>query len=164
MNNRQSGVELLKIIGMFSIILYHLLFTTTLSGDYDALISSHSFYLPLQYGVSTLQEFLLLFIRLFCGSFGNWIFIISSAYFLATSEKTYYLKACHIWIETWIISIIFLVLGISFRCNISEGIVLRSCFPIFLGSNWYICFYILLLFLLPLLQKIIKLLTPPNKK
>ena len=80
--NRNSGIDLLKIIAIFGIVLCH---TVPCFEHFDLGISTIG-YLPCTTAPLSFQGLILLFFRNF-GQVGNLIFIICSAWFLSDSQK-----------------------------------------------------------------------------
>lgn len=152
-NQRSSGIELLKIIGICLIILSHCVQTAENFVDFQA---------------PTWNESLLLmrFLR-FGGNAGNLIFIISSAYFLVDKSKVKTEKALTILFDSQFISVI--ILGITFvisriveiSVKFDFRFVYENIFPDFFSKVWFIPAYVILYLTHPFLNQIIESL---NKK
>lgn len=140
-NERESGLELLRIIAMIFIIMHH-------SVGINPLVNS-------QFEIS------LRYILIQNGKLGVDIFILISSYFMINKNLTikHILK---IVLPTWFYSVTLYLISVILHVNV---FILREfitfLFPICFGHWWFISCYIFLLFLTPLLNMFIKSL---NKK
>ena len=147
LNQRSSGIELLKIIGICLIVLSHCVQTTEKFVNFQA---------------PTWNEALLLmrFLR-FGGNAGNLIFVISSAYFLVDKSKVKPEKALTILFDSQFISII--ILGITFiisriveiSVKFDFRFVYENIFPDIFSKVWFIPAYVILYLSHPFLNLII---------
>lgn len=82
--NRESGIELVKIIAIFLIIISHV--TQTLFNEmfFNKLQFNDGYY---DMAATTNTDVFVLMIFRYFGALGNLIFIISSSYFLSNIEK-----------------------------------------------------------------------------
>lgn len=138
--SRNSGIEILKIIAIFLIIISHV--TQTLY-EHNS-IFSNEYILDLKYSSKNIQYLILAWFSTF-GAHGNLIFFISSAWFLLDSRKNNYKKILYILLDVWIISIFFLIIFRSinfYPLSLKETI--KSIFPTTFALNWYITCYLLL--------------------
>lgn len=136
---RESGVELLKIIGIFLIIISHVTQTLYTQNNYFEL----NYVLEVKYATKNIQNILLAWFSVF-GAQGNLIFFVSSAWFLLESKKIDELKIVKLLSDVWLINICILfvfLLGSWYNLAIKD--IIKSIFPIIFASNWYITFYIL---------------------
>ena len=136
---RESGVELLKIIGVFLIIISHVTQTLYTPNNYFEL----NYVLEVKYATKNIQNILLAWFSAF-GAQGNLIFFVSSAWFLLESKKIDELKIVKLLADVWFINICFLcifLLGNWYNLAIKD--IIKSVFPTIFASNWYITFYIL---------------------
>lgn len=136
---RNSGIELLKVFGIFLIVVSHVLQTINLNVDiyYQGSILSLSL-------VTTDMQHLVLSILQYSGSIGNTIFFISSAWFLLDSEKFSGKKWISMLLEVWSISAIILVITALLRPElIDKKSLIQSLLPTTLSNNWYITCYLL---------------------
>ena len=131
---RNSTIELLKIIAMFMIALSH-------SAQIDEMFNTH---------IENIA-----FIRQL-GQIGNAIFIVCSAYFLVDSDKNKKEKIINIILDSFLISMIFLLVTMSLGINISFEMLIKQFIPISLGNNWFITCYLLFYIIHPYLNMIIK--------
>lgn len=150
---RQSGVELLKILAMFLIIVNHV--TQTLQAD-NPYISYHDYWLGELSGATT--DFLPLLLKIFrySGMLGNNIFFFCSAWFLLDKKPADSRKITRLLSDVWIISVvIFLITALCMKGNIDKSFILSQFFPTMSQNNWYATTYLLFLPLYPLLNRMI---------
>lgn len=137
--NRESGIELLKIIGIFLIIISHVtqtLYTQNNNFDLD-------YVLEIKYATENIKGLLLAWFSSF-GVQGNIIFFVCSAWFLLESQKINEIKIVKLLTDVWFINICILfvfLLGSWYNLAIKD--IIKSIFPTIFASNWYITFYIL---------------------
>lgn len=148
---RNSGVEILKIIAIFLIVISHV--TQTLYTINPAFPSDYV--LEVKYASKNIQYLILAWFSTF-GSQGNLIFLVSSAWFLLDSKKNNFKKITYILFDVWIISIFFLVIFKIFDIYpIGLKETIKSIFPTIFALNWYITCYLLLYLIYPYLNEII---------
>lgn len=138
---RNSGLELLKIIAMFLVVMFHVTQTLTSSSKNAQL--PQSYVLQIGYATTNIQHFVLSWIRA-AGHLGNNIFFVCSAWFLLDNEKINTRKIAYMLIEVWVINFIFLVIfkvGNWYQLSLSE--IVMTLLPNFYGLNWYISCYVL---------------------
>ncbi len=116
--NRESAIELLKIIAVLLIIIRHVIQTLFYENSF---ISYHEYVLDLSIATTKIQM-LVLSVLAYCGAWGNDIFFICSAWFFLQSKKVNKKKWVFILIEIWTISTIILLFtyfmwGGVFRIN-----------------------------------------------
>ncbi len=90
------------------------------------------------------------------GQIGNVIFIISSAYFLIDSKNAKKEKIINIILDTFTISICFLISITCSKIDITTKDFIKQFFPIIFKNNWFIGCYILLYTIHPILNIIIR--------
>ncbi len=138
---RQSNIELLRIIAMFMIVIYHFSYHT---------------------GFDFKNDEYLLINRLFVdylGFFGKAsvnIFVLITGYFLSEKTDIKLSKALKLWLQVFFYSIILyaasvILLGDSF----SYTNLLFSLLPVSSGEWWYASNYIVLFLLSPFINKVI---------
>lgn len=148
MKNRISSIELLKIIAMFLIAIMHSL----------PRYGNTEWISYIQLGSSTNNISIIILNILYCtGYLGNLIFIVCSAYFLLESKRTKKEKIINVILDTFIISIFWLLPTLLLNIEISGGVrrVIKQLFPILFQNNWFITCYILLYLTHPLLNIVI---------
>lgn len=144
--NRNSAIELLKIIAMFLIVMDHVQ-----TGAYNNSFGYDPSFTTRDFGT-------LLYSMTNCfGNVGNAIFIFCSCWFLLESKKAKFNKIKHIIIDQWIISIAFLV--VHFIAGIPERISLKeiyySVLPTITGVNWFVTCYVLFYVIHPYINVVI---------
>ncbi len=146
--DRNSGIELLKVLAIYLIIISHV--TTTLNGIINIDIAS-----------ADIQYNILAIFRHF-GPLGNAVFWISSCWFLIKSSSFSKKKCVSLVVQIWLVSVIILTISciiISGRIELDD--IISSLFPTIFATNWYMTCYLLLYMLHPALNSLIACL---NKK
>ncbi len=145
---RSFGLDLLKVIGIFLIVLSHVIQTLgSESGRYGFVLGEAS---------ADIQH-LILIILSYSGVIGNTIFFMCSAWFWIESEKFSGKKWLFILADVWIISVlIFAVTNIIHPENATPEMAIKCLMPTTFANNWYITCYLLFYPIHPLLNKLIK--------
>lgn len=145
---RNSGIELLKIIAIALIVIFHV--TQTLSNNSDL------FGFSLTTATTDISTFILILFKYF-GSLGNIIFFVCSAWFLLESSKFNKRKWFFMLIEIWVVSVVIMLISLVIRHgNISFKLIIKSLFPTLFSNNWYLTCYLLFYPIHPFLNRIIK--------
>lgn len=151
--DRQSGIELLKVLAIFFIILSHVL----------QKIQEPEAYFPyedylLDFGAATTQWRNVLLALLRCGgAWGNMVFLTCSAWFLLDSKRCNMKKWTFMLVEAWVISMIFFVPTYMMRGNDFNGhLVVRCLAPTIYTTNSYLTCYLMFYLTHPLLNKLIE--------
>lgn len=142
LTDRQSGIELLKIIAIFFILVFHV--TRTLGSI-------------ITIGKATTDiQMLLLTLIWQLGTLGNDIFFVCSAWFLVDRTDDVREKAVSLVSTVWGISIFILCLYLLIcpSCLTMKDII-KQIFPTCFGNNWYMTCYIIFLFIYPWLNRLI---------
>lgn len=100
---RQSGIELLKIIAMFGIVFFHCLVELKLDN------SPFLQYVDFTEATKDISVFVLQ-ILFYLGTLGNLIFLISSSWFLVDSKNFKFNKIAAIVFDVYVISVTFLLI------------------------------------------------------
>lgn len=151
LRQRESGIEALKIIAIFMIVLYHS--TQTLNSQSTIYASQHY---TLAQGMATAniqRIIILLFGNL--ASVGNMLFFICSAWFLCKSKKQHKRKLLYMLADVWVISIIWLIVILGMGFHISPKYLIMELFPTTFGNNWYITAYAIFYLIYPGLNIIV---------
>lgn len=136
---RLSGIELLKIIAIFLIIVSHVIQTLYTPTD----LFGGKYVFEIKYATKNIKNLLLVWFSMF-GMQGNLIFFVCSAWFLLDSKVINEKKVINLLVDVWIISIF--ILGVFLIGNwyeIPKKLVVKSIFPTIFANNWYITMYIL---------------------
>lgn len=144
---KQSNINLLKLFAMVLIALNH---SMPLYGN-KSLIS----YIPLGIASSNIRLILLNLLRC-SGQIGNVIFIICSSWFLVDSNKIKVNKVLYIIFNSFIISILFLIIMLCFGVKLNSSVLLSQFIPIIKGNNWFISCYFVYYIIHPLLNIIVE--------
>lgn len=137
---RSSGIELLKIIAIFLIVLSHVVQTL---GDNNAYISYNDYIVKLGSATTDIKVILLNILR-YSGQLGNTIFFICSAWFLLESNQVNKKKIAQMLLDIWTVSVLMLgVTSFLVEEQINLRFMLKQFFPTLFGNNWYLTCYIL---------------------
>ena len=138
--NRQSNIELLRIIAMLMVTTLHAL--------------GHGGVLE-QYELGTLGYILFWTIETLCYVAVN-VFVLITGYFMVTSEaKPSRLIKLYFQVEFYSV-LCLLASKVIFRQPIGLKNILNTIFPITSGSYWFVSAYAVLMVLVPLLNRFIK--------
>ncbi len=150
---RESGIELLKVICIFLIILSHIV--QTLGKDYYAGVPVYIYDFSV---ASTNPISLTLALMRHLGHVGTSIFFICSAWFMVKMDAWNNKKIVRLWVEVFFFSMIFLAfMAISNRLQYVEtSDLFKAIFPVFTAANWYISIYIAFALFVPLLNRLLK--------
>lgn len=150
---RQSGIELLRIISMWMIVAHHL-------------VEKNAFNVFAQSTGMRKAFFEIVFFA--GGKIGVVVFFTITAWFFLDREQTFRASLRRVWLMErellfWSIMLCaaFLVLA---RPMMTSGSVVKSVFPLLFGLWWYPTSYALFLVLLPFLQKGLRVLTVGEHK
>lgn len=136
-NNRASNIELLRILCMIAIILYH-----------NAVWGGYSF------SSVSLNKISLDALSM-CGKVAVNIFGIISGFYSKRENKLY--KGLRIGKQTvltsWIFLAIYLLINITIDREVGFGQIIQCVFPILLGQYWFVSAFILVLLFSPYIDK-----------
>ena len=149
---RESGIELLKIIAIFLIVVSHVVQTLD-SANYFFDLNLNG-YIDLKNVTSNFQQFIVTSMRYF-GSLGNLIFVICSSWFFVEKKGKFTRKIVNVIVDSLSISLLLLLVFILCKVPITNFDIISSFRPIHYVSNWYINVYILFLLSMPLLNLIV---------
>ncbi|MGI6071716.1 MAG: acyltransferase family protein [Lachnospiraceae bacterium] len=149
---RLSGVELLKITAILLIVLNHCI--QSLTQVYPGL-PSNDYVLDIN-SITTNPLNLLLAILRSAGCIGNDIFVACSAWFMVGRKKNDKRKVSFLIINTFTVSVLIFAITYILGCDLDRDATLLQFFPTSNGNNWFVTCYVLLLFLYPVLNRIIE--------
>lgn len=130
--DRNSSIELLKIISIVMIIIAHVVQSCEVCKILNTSIAT-----------TNIKHIILVIFR-YGGMIGNTIFFTCSAYFLLDNKKINFRKWFRIIFEVWIISVLILLeCALINKSIISAKEILRNIMPVIFRNNWYISCYIL---------------------
>lgn len=137
---RSSGIELLKILAMFIIVISHVTQTLT-SVNTD--VPWTDYMIDISKASGNGVNMALLVLRTF-GIFGNSIFFISSAWFLLNNDRVKAKKELKLFLDVWTISVLICGVVLLVRHgSISGKLLVKQFFPTLVANNWYMTCYLL---------------------
>lgn len=149
---RESGIELLKILAIFIIVISHVVKTLTVK--YPE-VPNYDYMIDVSRATNDIRNIICLIFRYF-GVWGNSIFFICSSWFLLKSKGFKKRKWLFMLAEIWVISVIILIITyLILNGGISNKIILKSFFPTLFMNNWYMTCYLLFYPIHPILNKVI---------
>ncbi|WP_408609982.1 acyltransferase family protein [Intestinibaculum porci] len=149
---RESGIESLKIIAIFMIVLFHVVQTLVSN---SSIITNNSYVINISNATTNVQNIILLVFYHF-GSLGNSIFFICSTWFMLNSNRYNKQKWLLMLVEIWFISIsILFITFVILRANIPASLMIKSLFPTLFMNNWYMTCYLIFYPLHPILNNVI---------
>lgn len=150
---RESGIELYKVIAIFLIVLSHVIQTLT-EPNYVLGIGEGTF-INIATATTDLDVLLLALFRI-CGALGNNMFFICSAWFLVNSKKMSLKKVIRMILDVWIINMIVFwgLHAIGMQFQVSDTV--RTFFPTTFANNWYITCYLLFYLIHPFLNRMLE--------
>ena len=149
---RESGIELYKVIAIFLIVLSHVIQTLT-EPNYVLGIGEGTF-INIATATTNLNVLLLAVFRI-CGALGNIMFFICSAWFLVNSKKMSLKKVVHMILDVWIINMIVLIALRSIGVQLQISDTVKTFFPTTFANNWYITCYLLFYMIHPFLNRML---------
>lgn len=139
-NNRQLGLDFLRVFAMVIITSLHFVLYLHLKDSFALM--------------STFEKIFISVINSFSDCFVN-IFVLISGYFLCVKEFSYK-RIVSVWLQTFFACVAtFIVSFIFWHDNLSLLIIVQTILPIISGNYWYIFVYFILLILSPILNKVI---------
>lgn len=143
---RESGVELLKIIAIVLIVISHAIQALgSVDNDSDAFVN-------LYIASTNFNNIFLILFRHF-GTLGNDIFFICSAWFLCDIKvKRKNNKMLNMVLDVWIVSIICLAVFMLLGVSVDSESILKSIFPTTCANNWYVTCYLVFYLIFPYLN------------
>lgn len=150
---RESGIELYKVIAIFLIVLSHVIQTLT-EPNYVLGIGEGTF-INIATATTDLNILLLALFRI-CGALGNNMFFICSAWFLVNSKKMSLKKVIHMILDVWIINMIVLIALRSMGIQLQISDTVKTFFPTTFANNWYITCYLLFYMIHPFLNRMLE--------
>lgn len=153
--NRESGIELLRLISMFMIVISHVLMSLCYTSLY---ISDNGYVLPIYNTSSDWRIITMLVIRHF-GNLGATIFFLCSAWFLIGREKVDKKKWLRLLLDNWVISVTIFIIVLIINGGEPKLNPGYSFFPVFYCCNWFVSCYLIFLVIAPFLNMIIRSIT-----
>ena len=146
---RQSGIELLKIVVMFLIVVSHVIQSIGQISPDNHLYNGNvinlcdSTYNPQYLIMAVIWNFVM---------YGVDVFFVSSAWFLSRKGGFKISKLFRLAANTWIISFIYLSVYLLSGVSVSGKLIIKSLLPNLFANNWFVSCYIILYAIHPLLN------------
>lgn len=150
--NRESGIELLRLISMFLIVVSHMIMSLCYASGY---IPDSSYVLPI-YNVTFNWRIITLVVLRHSGNLGTTIFFICSAWFLISREKLDKKKWLQLFLDNWVISVLIFLTVLLINGGEIVMDASNSLSPFLYSNNWFITCYLIFLVVAPLLNMIIR--------
>lgn len=150
-HRRNSSIELLKLITIIIIVIGH----SFPSNLYLSAETAGKWFIDLNIASSNINNIVLIVYSNFF-NFANTLFVICSAYFLIDNGKVSLKKIFYMIMDTWVISIFFLILTLLFRYEVNIKLLIKQLFPILFQNNWFVTCYIMFYILHPVLNMVVK--------
>jgi hypothetical protein len=151
---RNSGVELLKIIGILLVVVSHVV--QTLGTDWSSTLGFNDYYINTGNATRSMVTLIIIILR-YSGALGNTIFFTCSAWYLINSNETNTKKIWRMVCDIFVISILWLIpMLFVYRADLGIKNIINSIFPTFFSNNWYLTTYIIFGFIYPFINKIIE--------
>lgn len=150
---RNSSIEALKLIGICSIVVSHVVYTLEKGSPF---VSDNGYVIDLTRATDNIQYLIASMLR-YGGEFGNTIFFICSAWFLLGRVKGVdKKKVLYMFADVWTISVLILVVVLVRNGGrLHRTLILQSLFPTTSENNWYITCYLIFYIIHPVLNKAI---------
>ena len=140
---KNSSIELLKVVGIIMIVIFHCYMTVTMTGNsfYPGFAARIDF-ASLPKGITKL----VLLVAGYFGPLGNLIFIICSCWFLCRLDNIRAEKVILLLITAFVISLFSLGIIRLLNSEVDlSGKYIHDCFfPVAYGHNWFVTSYILI--------------------
>ena len=150
-NERNSSIEILRIVAMVLICLCHAVPTS----PYPSADTVNAFILSTP--TANIQHFFADCIEN-AGIIGDVIFIVCSSYFLLASKRVKIGKVALMMLNVLIISLIFMTVILATGYKLTANEIVRQIFPTVFQNNWFVTYYIVFYLIHPLLNKVISML------
>ena len=163
---RESGIELLKIISIFFIVVSHVTQSLSEGGALPGLseaIRDGGYFFYVGEPTTDPQHFCLALMFYF-GVFCNNVFFICSFWFLVDSNRTKMEKALQMLLDVWVISAVSLVIYLLIGTPVTKWDIVKSLLPTTFSNHWFITCYILIYLIHPFLNWIIERMDRPTHR
>lgn len=154
-SEKNSNVELLKIIAIFIIVVSHVIPFNYNNAGVE--------YIDINVAGLNTTTIVLQFFR-YLGQIGNILFIICSSWFLLEKKNRNVRKVLSIVIDCFIISLTCLSIIIIMKYEIPFKLLIKQFMPIFFNNNWFIPCYLVFYMITPYLNLVIENLEERNLK
>ncbi len=148
---RSSGIELLKLLAIIIIVIFHVCFSLGRGSDQLVELSKQ---LPNISNATPNIHYFLLTLTQHLGPLGNDIFIICSCWFLCDSKKVKLNKVISIMMDVYFFSILFFIIYSIIGEKPTMQLKTSALLPNLFGVNWFITCYVIFYLLHPFLVTI----------
>ncbi|WP_409022129.1 acyltransferase family protein [Dellaglioa sp. P0083] len=132
---RNSNIELLRIISMVMIVAHHLAIHSTWTFDPGFSVN--------KFTIEVLSSL---------GKIGVNIYFMITGYYMIQSHKSQTTKIKKIWLQVLFYSLTILCLFLLLHQHVSMHFLIFSLFPVFSGLYWFATVYIIILLFLPFIN------------
>lgn len=144
---RNSGVEVLKLIAMGIIVFSHAMpMVSGVTGGQD-------FFMNLDRNTDSIQRILILLMR-YGGQAGNAVFFVCSAWYLADNDKVVWKKVFHMLADCFLISVLIMGVFLIAGYPLTMHEIICQFTPTYAMYNWYVPCYLLLYIIHPILNRV----------
>ena len=144
-NQRNSRIEVLRILTMFFIILSH--------SCSIGILNQFSF----EQQVRFTSVYAFASVASIAGGIGNCIFMIITGYYLSDKVQVSWDKNITLLIKLtiyyWVLLILYYILG---EHSIDKVTLIKMIFPFYFGYSWYVTAYVIFCTFIPILNKMIE--------
>ncbi len=139
---RNSSIELLKIGSILLVIICHV--CGTIANRYEVSVP-YDYYIDIYHSSTDIPTLIIGFLR-YGGYLADSIFIACTSWFLCDANKLNPRKIVNILSDTWVISMLILLISLFTigAKKLGGVLIVRSMFPNILCNNWFISIYIIL--------------------
>ena len=146
---RNSSVELLKIIAIFLILISHVIWTVGRTSEY---IAYDDYVVDLSVATTNIQHLIMIMLY-YSGALGNTVFFVCSSWFLVDSNRVNKKKMLYMALDVWVISVIIFIATYSLGIDkMDPWVMFVQLFPNIFANNWYITCYLIFYSIHPVLM------------
>lgn len=139
---RNSNLELLRIVSMLFVVLSHY-------SVYEPWQNLQTASIPLSVACSIYR---------LLGEIGVDLFVLITGYFLINRKDNFgnaVKRVAKLWTEVWFYSILTCIIGIIYLKDTSLKEIITSVFPIIFNKYWFVTAYVMLMLLVPFINKVV---------
>lgn len=145
-NERNSSVEVLKLIAMFFIVFSHAMpMVSGVTGGQD-------FFMNLDLNTDSIQRILIILMR-YSGQMGNAVFLVCSAWYLVDNDKIVWNKVFYMLADCFLISVLIMSIFLIVGYPLTAHEIICQFAPTYAMYNWYVPCYLLLYIIHPVLNR-----------
>lgn len=138
--NRNSGIELLKLLAIYAIVVAHVTYTLT---SFNPFVPWDDYVIDVSVASADIINIILIVLRTF-GAFGDFVFFLCSAWFLLDNDEVKEEKELKLIFDIWLISVVIcFIVFLERKGNIDAGLLIKQFMPTWFENNWYMTCYLL---------------------